>query len=226
MREIDTGLLAVETLIWRPPDGAQLTFRGRDPSTTNWGIFVMKRDGTGLQRLDLDPGFKSDPTFNVDADYYFQGPAWSADGTRLLYYELEPAPGSPAGPGYRNHVAAVDATGAVTADRIVEFNPLMDDEFAGGWLSDNSILYQTVEGDEHRLFVGSVPDGQESERDLGASSNDWIPFIVSPDTRSAIVSLPGATASERNILSVDLATGIATPTALGADDISWQRLAR
>ena len=45
------------------------------------------------------------------------------------------------------------------------------------------------------------------------------------DEGSAIVSLPGATASERNIVSVDLATGISTPTALGADDISWQRLA-
>ena len=57
------------------------------------------------------------------------------------------------------------------------------------------------------------------------TANDWIPYSVSPDTRSAIVSLPGATASERNIVSMDLATGILTPTALGADDISWQRLA-
>ena len=69
-------------------------------------------------------------------------------------------------------------------------------------------------------------DGQGSARDLGVTANDWIPFVVSPDTRSAIVSLPGATASKRNILSVDLATGISTPTSLGADDISWQRLAR
>ena len=225
VREIDTGLLAVDNVIWRPPDGAQLTLRARDSSTT-WGIFEIERDGTGLRRLDLDPGFKSDPTYNVDANYYFLQPSWSADGTRLLYYELEPAPSSPAGPGYRNHVATIDAAGAVTSDRTVQFNPLTDDEFAGAWLGNDSILYQTLEGSEQRLLVGSVADGQGSARDLGVSANDyWIPFFVSPDTRSAIVSLPGATASERNILSVDLATGISTPTALGADDISWQRLA-
>ena len=106
---------------------------------------------------------------------------------------------------------------------MVEFNPLTDDEFAGTWLGNDSILYQSLEGSEQRLLVGSVADGQASTRDLGASSNDWIPFVVSPDTHSAIVSLPGATGSERNIVSVDLATGISTPTALGADDISWQR---
>jgi hypothetical protein len=86
-------------------------------------------------------------------------------------------------------------------------------------------LYQSVEGSEQRLLVGSVAVGQMSARDLGVTANDWIPFILSPDTLTAIVSLPGATAPERNILSVDLATGISTPTSLGADDISWQRLA-
>ena len=32
VREIDTGLLAVDNVIWRPPDGAQLTLRARDSS--------------------------------------------------------------------------------------------------------------------------------------------------------------------------------------------------
>lgn len=224
--EIDSGLAAVQSVIWRPPDGAQLTMRGRpDALTESWGIYTLARDGTGLQRLDLDPGYESDPYYDLNWDYYFQSPAWSADGTRLLYQQLEPDPSSPEGPGFRNRVATIDADGAVTDDRVFEFDVLIDDEFAGTWLNEDSILYQIVDGGEHRLLVGTVADGQASGRDLGVAANDWIPYSVSPDTRSAIVSLPGATASERNIVSVDLATGISTPTALGADDISWQRLA-
>ena len=221
IQEIDTGLLVLQSVSWRPPDGAQLTLRGRD-STTAWGIFVIGRDGTGLQRLDLDPGFKSDPTYTDDAWSYFQRPVWSADGTRLLYYGPEPAPGSPAGPGYRIHVAAVDAAGAVTSDRIVEFDASTDDEFEATWLDGDSILFHTVEGAEQRLVIGSVTDGHGPARDLGVSANDWFSSVVSPDTRSALVGLPGA---ERTIVSVDLATGVTTPTELGADDISWQRLA-
>ena len=71
VREIDTGLLAVDNVLWRPPDGAQLTLRGRDSSRRPGASSTIERDGTGLRRLDLDPGFKSDPTYNVDADYYF-----------------------------------------------------------------------------------------------------------------------------------------------------------
>ncbi|HEU5204913.1 MAG TPA: hypothetical protein VFU17_11505, partial [Candidatus Limnocylindrales bacterium] len=199
IQEVDTGLLVLQSVAWRPPDGAQLTLRGRD-STTAWGIFVIGRDGTGLQRLDLDPGFKSDPTYTADAWSYFQTPVWSADGTRLLYYGPEPAPGSPAGPGYRIHVAEVDAAGAVTSDRIVEFDASTDDEFEGTWLDGDSILFHTVEGLEHRLFVGSVSEGHGPARDLGMSVNDWIPVSVSPDLRSSIVSLPGATETKRNIV--------------------------
>lgn len=226
VREIDSGLAAVQNLIWRPPDGAQLTLRGRDAKTTQWGIYLIDRDGTGLQRLDLDRGFQDDPTYDDDWDYYFQGPTWSADGTRLLYYHAEPDPGSPAGPGYRDHVATIDATGTVTDDRVVEFERSRDDEFAGTWLDNDTILYQTVEGPEHRLLVGSVAAGAGSARDLGISANDWIPMIVSPDTTTAIVSLPTTDPAVREIRSVDLATGASTPTEIGADDISWQRLAK
>ena len=130
--EIDSGLAAVQSLIWRPPDGAQLTMRGRATRRPNaWGIYTLARDGTGLQRLDLDPGYESDPYYNDNWDYYFQSPTWSADGTRLLYQQLEPDPISPEGPGFRNHVATIDADGAVTDDRMIEFDILMDDEFGG-----------------------------------------------------------------------------------------------
>ena len=91
------------------------------------------------------------------------------------------------------------------------------------WLDDDSILYHAITGSEQRLRVGSVADG--SSRDLNVTADDWMAVVVSPDTRTAIVSLPIFGTSVRDIQSVDLATGVATPTALGADDISWQRLA-
>ena len=221
--EVDSGLAFIESLSWRPPDGAQLTMRARDGTTTQWGIYLLNADGTGLRRLDLDPGFESDPSYAIDMHYYFNGPTWSADGTRLLYYQLEPDPGSSAGAGFRNRVATIGADGAVTEDRLLEFDRTKDDEFAGTWLGDDSILYQTVEGLEHRLFVGSLAD-ESTARDLGISLNDWIPTIISPDTLTSLVSLP-ASDGTRDVRSLDLATGASTPTEFTADDFSWQRLA-
>jgi hypothetical protein len=112
----------------------------------------------------------------------------------------------------------------VTSDRIVAFDALTDDEFEGTWLDEGTILYQTVEGSEHRLFVGDVSEGHGPSRDLGVSANDWIPYTVSPDTLTTLVSLPLSDGS-RDIRSVEIATGVSTPTEIGADDFSWQRLA-
>ena len=93
--------------------------------------------------------------------------------------------GSPAGPGYRHHVATIDGVGNVVEDRVVEFDHRTDDEFAGTWLGNDSILFQTVEGSEHRLLIGSVAVGHGPARDLGLSATDWIRVIVSPDSRVA-----------------------------------------
>jgi hypothetical protein len=227
IREIDTGLVATNGVVWRPSDGAQLAFRGRD-STLTWGLYLINRDGTGLKRLELDPGFESDPYYAENWDAYFQGPAWSADGTQLLYQQLEPMPASPAGPGFRNRVATIDTDGVVTGDRILEYNTATDDDFLGTWLSPDTILFQTVDNSRHRLFIGSVAEGHGPARDLGLDGNEWIPYAVSPDTQSAIVTLPGAVGGPPNIVSADLATGAWVPTQFATardPGISWQRLA-
>jgi Tol biopolymer transport system component len=59
------------------PDGTKLAFRSEVPTLDgNVGrIFVINRDGTGLRQLSPEP-----------TDYgYDDGPAWSPDGTRVLY---------------------------------------------------------------------------------------------------------------------------------------------
>ena len=220
--EIDTGLPAIDGLIWRPADGAQLSFRGQD-SSGRQGIYLIERDGSGLQRLELDAGFESDPGYSTIAGTYFEGHTWSADGSMLVYHGPEPTSTAMATAHQRNHVATVDAAGNVTADRVVEFDSTADDEVTPTWLDVDSILYRAIKGSEQRLRVGSVVDG--SSRDLGVAADGWMPVVVSPDTKTAIVSLPIFGTSVRDIQSVDLATGVSTPTELGADDISWQRLA-
>ena len=227
--ELASGLAAVQNFIWRPPNGDQLTIRGRDTTTLEWGIYLLNRDGTGLKRLELDPDYESDPFYAENRDEYFQSPAWSADGTQLLYQQLEPMPTSPAGPGYRNRVATVDADGVVTGDRVLEYDPTIDDDFGGTWLGPDTILFQTVDNSRHRLFIGSVSKGHGPARNLGLDGNEWIPFVVSPDMQSAVVSLPGAVEGAPNIVSADLATGVSVPTDLATDgdpEISWQRLAQ
>jgi Tol biopolymer transport system component len=222
-REIYTGVPAIQSVIWRPPDGAQLSFRGQD-SSGRWGIYLIERDGSGLKRLDLDEGFESDPNYVNSANGYFLGQTWSADGSRLLYHGNEPASGSRPTAGQRIHFATVDNSGTVTADRVLDFDSAAIDEQGPAWLDEDSILYHANKGSEDRLLVGSLSN--QSARDLNVSADEWMPFIVSPDTLSAIVSKPIFGSSVRDIESVDLVTGIATPIELGADDISWQRLAR
>ena len=52
--------------------------------------------------------------------------------------------------------------------------PPTDDEFAGSWLgAGDDILFQTVEGTENRLVVGSVAASHGPGRDLGVSAQDW-----------------------------------------------------
>ena len=220
--EITTGLPAIDSLLWRPPDGAQLSFRGQDPSGRR-GIYLIERDGSGLQRLELDAGFESDPGYSTIEGTYFEGHTWSADGSTLLYHGPEPTSTAMTTAHQRNHVATVDRAGNVTADRVVEFDPTADDEVSAVWLDNDSILYHAIKGSEQRLLIGSVVDG--STRDLNVTADDWMPVVVSPDTKTAIVSLPIFGSSVREIQAVDLATGFVTPTQLGADDISWQRLA-
>lgn len=224
MTEIKTGLAAAQNPIFRPSDGQQITFRGQAADGT-WGLYLIRRDGTGLQRLDLDRGFKSDAYYAENSDYYFSGPNWSPDGTHLMYYTLEPAPSSPAGPGFRNHIAEISPTGDVIGDRTLEFDPGADDEFAAGWLpSGDGIVFETLEGIAHRLMLADLAPGSPA-RDLGLKDTEGIRFILSPDGRQ-VISSTKVGGNDRVIAATDLDTlhTVAIPGA--TDDWSWQRTAQ
>jgi Tol biopolymer transport system component len=47
LREITTGLTLIEDMSWSP-DGTRLTFLGQNPATLDYGVWVVRVDGTGL----------------------------------------------------------------------------------------------------------------------------------------------------------------------------------
>jgi Tol biopolymer transport system component len=213
----------VQVPMHRPNHPDQISFLGKDDEGTR-GIFLVGRDGRDPRRLDLDPGFQSDPHYLGDHDYYFQGQTWASDGTRLLYYTLEPAPDSPAGPGYRIHLAKIGPAGEVFSDDVLEYGAALDDEFAPGWLpTEDGIVFQTLEGTVHRLMTGGLEPGATA-KDLGVLGGDWISSNISPDGRQVIAAVPESGGASPRVSIIDLAGGTITPVDIGAD-VSWQRVA-
>jgi Tol biopolymer transport system component len=218
---VHTGLAVAENPVWRPVDGRQLAFRGED-TTATWGVYVMDRTGTTPVHLDLDAGFKDDPYYTENFDYYFQSVAWSPDGTKLMYHTLEPDPTSPAGPGFRIHIADIDHSGAVTAERKLEFDRSADDEFSAAWLpTGDGIVYDHLEGTESHLMSADA-SGTKPARDLGLVGQEWIGFQISPDGHQVISSVTPIAGSEPSSLVTDLASGTTSPITIPSD-FAWQR---
>jgi Tol biopolymer transport system component len=220
---LETGLQRVERPIFRPPEGATITFRGT-ANGTDWGLYQIGRDGSGLVPLVLDQGFTDDEYYSQNFAYYFLEHTWDPSGRRLLFHTLEPAPGAPAGPGWRLHLAEVDADGTVTAERTIEFDPEMDDEFTGVFLPDGErFTYLSLEGTESRLWLASTA-GDAAPRDLGIVTTEWgMLNKPSPDGTQVLTSRPGP-GGEEEVVSVDLASGTVAPLGIRGD-VTWQRKA-
>lgn len=217
--------VSIEGPVFRPGHDSQVVFMGTAPGGER-GIYLVGKDGTGLRRLELDPGFQSDPAYGTDKWAYFSQMSWSPTGDRVLYTSIEPAPDSAAGAGWRLHLATVDAAGAVTDDRLLEFDPATDDEFAPAWLpTGEGFVFENLEGTLHWLASVTLgPSGLGDPRRLQVSGNDWLGAQVSPDGLFILSRLPAAGGTAQVVL-VDLATGVPERLNAGAD-VSWQRLPR
>jgi hypothetical protein len=223
----DTGLEIVEAGAFRPTTGAQISFRGSD-GAGNWGFYLANRDGSDMVRLELDPGFVSDPYYSENSPFYFNELAWSSDGRRIAFHTLEPDPYSAAGPGYRIHVADVDAAGVVSNERTLEFSALRDDEFAAQFIPGTSdIVFQTIDGTTHGLFRGSTVAGAGQATDLGIAGEDWISVTLAPDGGSLLAAVPdgppdAAGNVTRHVVQLDLAS-LRQMTLDMPEEFSWQR---
>jgi dipeptidyl aminopeptidase/acylaminoacyl peptidase len=220
----DTGI-DLEQAWWRPSAGSQLALLGTEPDGTR-GIWLINRDGTGLQRLDLDPGFQSDPFYKGAEQYYFWTMTWSPRGDRLLYSQLEPVATAPDHNGFRVHLASIAGDGTVTDDRLLEVAPQSDDEFAPAWLPNgDGMVIQSVEGYRYWLSSATISNGTVGlPRDLRINATDFIGVQVAPDGRSLLAIMPAANGGTPQVRLLDLETLDATPVDIG-DDVSWQRRA-
>ena len=218
---IETDLDLIDRPMFRPPDGAVITFKGRAASG-EMGIYQVARDGSGLVRLALDPGFQDDDYYGVNTEYYFNDPLWDPTGTTLLYHTLEPALTTTN--GFRIHVAEVTPAGVVDDERILVFDQETDDEFHATFLPDGqTIVFETIKGATHQLWVGSTAVGSTA-RALDLSVAEFIGYQVSPDGTQLIASWSANDAAAPEIVQVDIASGAVTPLAI-RDDYTWQRRA-
>lgn len=216
--------VSIDKPTFRPGHPDEIAFLGTAPGGDR-GIYLVRTDGTNLRELALDPGHEGDPAYGIDRWAYFWDMSWSPAGDRLLFTTLEPAPTSPAGAGFRIHLASIDASGAVGSERILEFDPSTDDELSPVWLpTGDGFVVESVEGTMHWLSVVSVGAGGEvAERKLGIEGREYLGAQVSPDGRSLITLVPRSS-GDAAVTLVDVGTGTTQILPIGGD-VNWQRRA-
>lgn len=219
--ELDYSL---QDAVFRPGHADQVAFIGTAAGGDR-SIFVMNTDGSGLTKLQLDPGYKDDPTYGGDNWAYFWQMSWSAAGDKVLYVNVEQNPNTADGRGWRLHLASVDAAGVVSNDRLLVFDVQADDEFVPTWLPDGkSFVYESVEGLRHWLSLATIgADGSVTSRPLGIEANDYLGAQISPDGRYLITKVPNP-GTDPTVTLLDISSGTPQVLAVG-QDVSWQRLA-
>lgn len=213
---------------WRPPNGAQLLFRGQESG--RWGFYLVDVEGGAPVRLDLhQEGLEA-------TAYDLQGPSWSPTGDRLAFHTLIRLPKSQLQtPGFRITVATIDPAGAIVSEQALEFDERADDELNPVFTPDGAqIVFQQRYGwtpadpasgtpTVDRLFIAPA-DGGGPARDLGVESTngDGIAFSAAPDGRSLVAHLW----TEEQDWLIDPNAGTAVVTDLASTSgITWQRRA-
>lgn len=216
--------VSIEQPIFRPGHVDQIAFVGTAPGGDR-GVYLVKADGSGLTRLALDAGYMETPRYGEDKWAYFWEQSWSATGDRLLYVNVEPNTQTADGRGWRIHLATIDATGNVSNDRMLVFDPASDDEFVARWRpGGDSFVFESVEGSRHWLSLATLDaGGGATAKEIGVAGMDYLGSQISPDGRYLITSIPNA-GKEAIITLVDLVAGTSQTLPVGTD-VSWQRLA-
>jgi Tol biopolymer transport system component len=147
------------------PDGKSIAFAHLDPDTMSAQVWTMTFEGN----------FRTDIS-NDAADASESGPAWSADGTKLLFVK-QPAGSFPGdqGPGPASAGGSIwirNADGSGTPHQLTagpnDANPAMSND------GTRIAFSRPVAGQRHLFIVNA--DGSGTPKDLGPGSKpDWSP---------------------------------------------------
>ena len=169
---------------FRPPDGAWISFRGGDPSTSG-DMYLIRPDGTGLHKLGLEI-----PHIGGEHDFT-HGMDWSEDGTQFAFASIEDdLPRAGVDTGLRIDIATIDADGQVLSQHRREFDPTADNELNPMFVpGTEKLLFQTREGIVDFVSVGVPGVPGRTIIKPGTTTEEGIDYVISPDGTKAYASI-------------------------------------
>ncbi len=199
VRTLDVGVPA-EEVSWRPPDGRELMFLGRE--SPNFGLFLVARDGSDLREITLPDG---------DRTWIFPV-GWLPSGERIAYHRLEPASNR-----LRIHIADLDGGHEV----VIAGDPLN----AGfGHLSNDGTKVVFLDGGDavNWLSVASTAGGPSRRLTPDSPAPYGLGYEWSPDDTKIITS--PSSGGEASLLDPN-GGPTQTPPWVSEGWGSWQRVA-
>jgi hypothetical protein len=221
---VDLGhqVIALDELAFRPLDGRELLVRALLPNSR-----------VALLRVELVTGKVTDLHLPGDQIFGFQqdltGIAWTLDGNKVVYNQVEPLPGNNPNGRFRVHIVNADGSGDVAvpgpADPAVnEAWPIVSPD--GRWIlvhrwtwilrggqPEGWLAVMPVDGGSRATDIGPKIDGGE----LTALMEVW-----SPDSSRILVRAENV----RTVYSVDPVAGTYVQLPWSTTQLpDWQRLA-
>ena len=175
------------------------------------------------------PRFEADDPTLTNRDYYFDEPGLVAGRDQAHVPHARARPASPAGPGFRIHIADVSAAGAVTAEQDRSNSTASrDDEFDAAWLPSGRRDRLSVDRWDGAPLMSSPiwPPGRSLARPRRRRGRlHRVPYLARMATRSLpAVPVGGVEALDTSV--VDLTTLDVDHVRDRDDDFAWQRTAR
>jgi Tol biopolymer transport system component len=205
VRTLDVGMPA-EQAYWRPPDGRDLLFLGRD--SPDFGLFLVAPDGSDLREIPLPNG---------DRTAILPG-GWLSNGERFAFHQL-----TPDHTAYRTHFVDVNGDGEVV------IGSSDGDAFSAGFplLSNDGTRVVFLDGGgpcdcKNWLSVASTSGGPSTRLTPDYPAPYGIGYDWSPDDTRIITS--PASGGQTTLLDPNGGPP-ETPPWVSEGWSSWQRVA-